>query len=262
MEVIIRSSAEEVAVLAGELLLEAVKANPSIVLGLATGRTMEAVYSFLASNAKKRKISFASVTTFNLDEYIGIPANHPQSYRTFMREKLFDKLDCRAENSFLPDGCAQDLDAECLKYEQLICAKGGIDLQLLGLGQVGHVGFNEPLSSLASRTRTKSLSPETRNQNSAFFGGADKVPSRAITMGVGTILESKRCLMLVTGKGKAEILARAVEGPITSVVSATALQLHPRCTVLVDEEAASMLQYKDYYRWVFQNEPEWQSYRG
>jgi len=143
----------------------------------------------------------------------------------------------------------------------LIQRFGGIDVQLLGIGRAGHIGFNEPLSALRSRTRVKALTPTTLKQNAPAFGGEEKVPRRAITMGVGTIIEARRCLLLATGETKAEVIAQAVEGPITSMVTASALQLHPRCTVVVDEAAASKLKEKDYYRWIFENEPEWEEYR-
>jgi glucosamine-6-phosphate deaminase len=156
---------------------------------------------------------------------------------------------------------AGNLDDESRQYEQKIKRCGGIDLQLLGLGQAGHIGFNEPLSALRSRTRVKALSPVTIGQNAPFFGGAGNVPRRAITMGVGTILECGRCLLLATGPAKAEVIAKAVEGPITSMISATALQLHARCTVVLDEAAAGKLQAADYYRWIFENEPEWEQFR-
>jgi glucosamine-6-phosphate deaminase len=178
-----------------------------------------------------------------------------------MQRGLFDHINIPAKRTFLPDGMAPDLEAECARYEQAIVDAGGIDLQLLGIGLNGHLAFNEPLSSLSSRTRTKSLTPETREQNAAFFGGAEHVPSRAVTMGVGTILDSRWCIMLATGASKAEILHKAVEGPIQSVVTASALQMHKKCTVIVDEAAADRLQLKDYYRWVFANEPEWEPYR-
>ena len=261
MEVIIQKNAEAASQLVANLVLKKINANPASVLGLATGRTMERVYSILVEAYKRKEVSFSNVTSFNLDEYIGLSKEHSQSYRTFMNTHLFDKIDIKKDKTFLPQGDAADLDSECELYEGKIKASGGIDLQLLGLGKVGHIGFNEPLSSLSSRTRAKSLSPETRAQNSELFGSLEAVPSRAITMGVGTILESKRCIMLVTGASKAEIVAKAVEGPITSVVSATALQMHARCTVIVDEEAATKLQHQAYYRWVFNNEPEWAEYR-
>jgi len=178
-----------------------------------------------------------------------------------MAHHLFHHVNVDVRNTHLPNGLATDLDAECRKYEALIQRFGGIDLQLLGIGKAGHIGFNEPLSALRSRTRVKALTPTTLKQNAPAFGGEDKMPRRAITMGVGTILECRRCMLLATGGSKAEVIAKAVEGPITSMISATTLQLHARCTVVVDEEAAGQLNEKDYYRWIFANEPEWEEYR-
>ena len=244
-----------------QLIADTVRSNPKAVLGLATGRTPEAVYSALCEKHRLEGLDFEQVTTFNLDEYIGIPASHPQSYRSTMEQALFKHVNIKPANTHLPNGMAEDLDAECIKYEKKIAASGGIDLQLLGIGLNGHLAFNEPLSSLASRTRTKTLTPETRQQNSAFFGGPDNVPSRAVTMGVGTILESRWCVMLATGESKAAILQKAIEGPVCSVVTASALQMHRRCTVIVDESAAAQLTFSNYYRWVFENEPEWAPYR-
>jgi glucosamine-6-phosphate deaminase len=178
-----------------------------------------------------------------------------------MDHYLFSKIDINPKNTFLPNGAAPDLAEECRRYEQAITESGGIDLQLLGIGHDGHIGFNEPLSSLRSRTREKALTLSTLQANSAMFDNdINKVPRRAITMGVGTILDSKRALMLVTGTSKASILAKAAEGPITSMVTGSALQLHPRCTVIADEAAAANLEGIDYYRWIFANEPEWQDF--
>jgi glucosamine-6-phosphate deaminase len=261
MEVIIRPSAEAASELTARLILDAIIANPWLVLGLATGGTMEGVYARLASKLSAQDVDISHITTFNLDEYIGLSPEDPHSYRYYMEQHLFSKIAIDRSRTHLPRGNTADPDAESFHYESLIKSSGGIDLQLLGLGQIGHIGFNEPLSSLASRTRAKALTPETRRQNGIYFGGEDKVPERAITVGVGTILESKRCLMLVTGAAKAEILSKAVEGPITSLISATALQLHPRCTVIVDEAAAQKLIHQEYYRWIFATEPEWQRYQ-
>ena len=178
-----------------------------------------------------------------------------------MNEHLFQKVNVDLRNTRLPNGLAVDLERECRSYERAITKFGGIDIQLLGIGQAGHIGFNEPLSALRSRTRVKALTPVTLEQNAPFFGSEEKVPRRAITMGVGTILEARRCLLLATGSDKACIIAKAVEGPITAMISATALQLHARCTVIVDEAAAGQLQGADYYRWIFENEPEWEEFR-
>ena len=179
-----------------------------------------------------------------------------------MNRHLFSKVNIDLRNTHLPDGAAADLEVECANYEQLIAGCGGIGLQLLGLGRDGHLGFNEPLSAFRSRTRVKALSPVTRAQNAPLFSSAGEVPRRAITMGLGTILDARRCLLLATGADKAEIAAQAVEGPMTGMVSASALQLHPRCVVVLDEAAAGRLKQADYYRWIFENEPEWEPFRG
>jgi glucosamine-6-phosphate deaminase len=261
MEAIIRPTADSAALLVKRIIAGELRRNPSLVLGLATGRTMEAVYRLLVEKHRGDKLDFSLCRTFNLDEYVGLPPTDPHSYRYYMTERLFSKVNLDRRNTHLPDGMAKDLDAECLAYEEKIKRCGGIDLQILGIGKAGHIGFNEPLSALRSRTRVKTLSPVTVEQNAGFFGGTDKIPRRAITMGVGTILDCRRCILLATGSSKAEVIAKAVEGPITSMISATALQLHPRCTVVVDEEAAAKLREADYYRWVFENEPEWEEFR-
>ena len=261
MEVIIQPSKDAAAMLAARLIARELRANPQLVLGLATGKTMESVYGHLVRMHRREALDFSLCRTFNLDEYVGLPGADKHSYRFYMNQHLFQHVNIDLRNTYLPDGAAADLDAECRRYEGLIQRCGGIDIQLLGLGKAGHIGFNEPLSALRSRTRVKALTPTTLEQNAPLFDPPESMPRRAITMGVGTILESRRCLLLCTGDTKAAMLARAVEGPITSMVSATALQLHPRCTVVVDEEAAAGLVEKDYYRWVFANEPEWQGYR-
>jgi glucosamine-6-phosphate deaminase len=261
VEVIIRPDQDSAASLVARLLARELRANPSLVLGLATGRTMEAVYRILVRLHCEERLDFSLCRTFNLDEYVGLAQDDARSYRYYMNRHLFSQVNLDQRNTHLPNGMAGDLDAECRDYEQKIERCGKIDLQLLGLGQAGHIGFNEPLSALRSRTRVKALSPVTIEQNAAPFGGAANVPRRAITMGVGTILECRRCLLLATGPSKAEVIAKAVEGPITSMISATALQLHARCTVVVDEAAAGKLAAADYYRWIFDNEPEWEQFR-
>jgi len=260
MEVIIQPDQAAAARLVAQIISRVLRANPPLVMGLATGGTMEHVYQELVRLHKSEGLDFSECCTFNLDEYVGLAASNPNSYRHYMERHLFQNVNIRAAKTHLPDGMAVDLDAECARYEALIRQCGGIDLQLLGLGKAGHIGFNEPLSALRSRTRVKALTPTTLKQNAPFFGGEQKVPRRAITMGVGTIIEARRCLLLATGSSKANILARAVEGPITSMVSASALQLHPRCTVVVDEDAAAELTETEYYRWIFANEPEWQEF--
>ena len=262
MDVLRTSNQRQAEFLTAGIIAQALRKRPDLVLGLATGRTMERVYAQLVELRNSEGLDFSLCSTFNLDEYIGIPADHPCSYRHYMNELLFDPVDLPREHTHLPDGMASDLGAECRRYEAMIAQAGGIDLQLLGIGSDGHIGFNEPLSALRSRTREKALTPATLEQNAAMFGGDPaNVPRRAITMGVGTILDSRRALMLVTGDSKASILAKAVEGPITSMVTASALQLHPHCQVVVDEEAAAELKGVDYYKWVFANEPEWAGFQ-
>jgi len=262
VEVVIQPNERAASWLAARIVARTIRENPACVLGLATGRTMEAVYAMLVDLHRREGLDFSQCRTFNLDEYIGVGPTDPRSYRHYMDSHLFSRVNIVRTNTHVPSGVADDFAQECARYEWLIAESGGIDLQLLGLGVAGHIGFNEPLSALRSRTREKALTPTTRRQNAAMFGGRlQNVPSRAITMGVGTILESKRCLLLVTGAAKAGILAKAVEGPITSMITATALQLHPRCTVITDEAAARSLKEKKYYRWIFENEPEWAEYR-
>lgn len=257
MEVIILPAREQATALTARLIAKELRRKPPLVLGLATGRTMERLYRLLASMHKEEGLDFSLCRTFNLDEYIGLPPESPYSYRYYMNEYLFKQVNIDLRNTHLPDGMAADLDAACRKYEAQILECGGIDLQILGIGSDGHIGFNEPLSALRSRTRQKALTPDTIRQNASLCGGEQNMPHRALTMGVGTILDAKRCLMLVTGSTKAHILAKAVEGPITSMVTASALQLHPSCRVIVDAEASEFLQGKDYYNWIFRNEPEW-----
>jgi glucosamine-6-phosphate deaminase len=261
VEVVIQPNKEAAAALVARIIAHDLRANPHLVLGLATGATMERVYRQLVNMHREEHLDFSLCSTFNLDEYVGLFPSDPNSYRHYMDAHLFKNVNIDARNTHLPNGMAEDLDAECRRYEALIQRFGGIDLQLVGIGKAGHIGFNEPLSALRSRTRVKALTPTTIKQNAAMFCGEDKVPRRAITMGVGTIIEARRCLLLATGDTKAAVIAKAVEGPITSMVTASALQLHPRCTVVVDEEAAAQLVETDYYRWIFANEPEWQEYQ-
>lgn len=257
MEVLIRPTADDAARLTAEVIQRDLMRKPNLVLGLATGRTMEIVYGKLAEMHKKDKLDFSLARTFNLDEYIGLPPKNQGSYRYYMNKHLFNNVNIDLRNTHLPNGVAKDLGAEAANYEALIKEAGGVDLQLLGIGRSGHIGFNEPLSAFFSRTREKALTPTTIEQNQGLFKNPADMPRRAFTMGVGTILEAKKVVLLATGKEKASIIAKAVEGPVTSMISATALQLHPKTVVILDEDAASDLKEKDYYRWIFDNEPEW-----
>ena len=261
MEVIIQPDSAKASFLVTRLIAKKIRAKPDLVLGLATGQTMTSVYANLVAMHGAEGLDFSRCRSFNLDEYVGLPPEDKHSYRHYMNVNLFNHINIKPENTHLPNGMAADLPAECERYEEAIRNAGGIDLQLLGIGQDGHIGFNEPLSAMFSRTRAKALSPVTIAQNGALFGDPNRMPRRALTMGVGTILDSKRCVLLATGTTKADILAKAVEGPITAMVSASALQLHPHCTIVVDEEAGASLEGKDYYRFIFQNEPEWAEFR-
>jgi glucosamine-6-phosphate deaminase len=258
MEIIIQRDAAAASNLAARIVARLVREKPAAVLGLAAGRTPQLLYSELVRMHRLEGLDWSRVTTFNLDEYVGLPAEHPASYHSFMSENLFRHVGVDPGRAFVPDGMAADIPVCCARYEQAIRDAGGIDLQILGIGRQGHIGFNEPSSSLASRTRIKTLTETTRADNAAEFGGVDRVPLHVITMGIGTILDSRACLMLAFGKHKATAVAAAVEGPVTAMVPASALQMHEHATVLLDEEAASELRLADYYEYVFQHKPEWQ----
>jgi glucosamine-6-phosphate deaminase len=258
MEVIIKPDAAAVSKTAAQYFKSQLEAKPESVLGLATGSTPLGLYRELIALYQARLLDFSRAVSFNLDEYTGLPADHPGSYHSFMRENLFSQINLPSQNSHLPDGMAADVPAHCAAYEEAIKRAGGIDLQLLGLGSDGHIGFNEPSSSLSSRTRLKTLTPRTIVDNAAYFGGGKNVPHHVITMGVGTIMEARHCLVLAIGPKKAAAVAAMAEGPITATCPASILQMHIRCTLIVDEPAAAALQRSDYYRWVYENKPDWQ----
>lgn len=257
MKTVICPDASSARRVAAYLLAEQVRRKPLSVLGLATGRTMEAIYALLAETARREGLDFSGVTTFNLDEYAGLSGEDEQSYRFYMQQHLFSHVNVVAERTHVPDGAPADPDAEAADYEARIAAAGGIDLQLLGLGENGHIGFNEPLSSLYGRTHVVTLAQATLEQNAGMFGGdSGKVPARALTMGTGTILDSRGALLVVTGEKKAAIVARAVEGPVSALVPGSALQLHPRCLVVLDEAAASCLTQREAILWQMRHDPE------
>lgn len=261
MEVIIQKTAADAVNLAARIMADALRNNPEMVFGLATGATMEALYAELSRMYREEGLDFSSAKSFNLDEYIGLAPDDKNSYRYYMDKHLFNNINIKKSNTHLPNGITDDIKGEGARYEAAIAAVGGIDLQLLGIGQDGHIGFNEPLSSLSSRTRDKGLAPATLKQNGIYFDPPESMPRRAFTMGVGTVLDARRLLMLVTGERKAEIIAKAVEGPVNSMITASAIQFHNNVTVIVDEAAASCLQGKEYYHWNFENEPAWERYR-
>jgi len=256
MEVIIRPDYEEMSSLAAQRIADLVYHQPNAVLGLATGSTPVGLYKELIQLHKKEGLDFSKVITFNLDEYVGLPPSHDQSYHYFMRENLFKHININPENVHVPNGMARDIDAFCEWYEDEIENVGGIDLQVLGIGGDGHIAFNEPGSSLGSRTRLKTLTQETIDDNARFFKDPGDVPRYAITMGVGTIMEARTCILLANGKKKAHTVAQAIEGPVTSMVTASALQLHPDAVFILDEDAAKELKLYEYYKWVYDNKPE------
>jgi glucosamine-6-phosphate deaminase len=253
MLLVLKPTDEELGREAARIVANAVRRNPALRLGLATGSTTLGMYNELGRLHKQDALDFSRVVTFNLDEYLGLPPKHAQSFHHFMHENFFSHVNVDPANIHIPDGAiAGNYDQYCCAYEKAIHDAGGIDLQILGIGRNGHIGFNEPTSSLGSRTRLKVLSKETIDDNRKFFSPGEKIPECAITMGIGTILEAKRILLLASGSSKAAAIASAIEGPLTASVTASALQLHPDVTFIVDQEAGSQLKQKDYYRRVLE----------
>jgi len=250
MEVIICKDYDEMSRVAARIIQRQIIRKPDSVLGLATGGTPIGTYKELIRMHREEGLDFSKVTTFNLDEYLGLPPTHEQSYHYFMYENLFNHINIDRSRIFIPNGMAEDIDGFCQWYEEQIKEAGGIDLQLLGIGSDGHIAFNEPGSSLGSRTRLKTLAESTIRDNARFFEREEDVPRFAITMGVGTILEAREILLIANGEKKAPVCAEFIEGPVTARVTASTLQLHPRAIVVLDEAAASKLKYADYYRWV------------
>ena len=256
MEIIILPTPSDVARTAADAIEEQVRSGPS-VLGLATGSTPLGTYQELIER-HRNGLSFARAQAFLLDEYVGLPSAHPQSYHSVIRDEFTASVDFGPEAVHGLDGMAADPGAETRQYEARIAAAGGVDIQILGIGTDGHVGFNEPMSSLASRTRIKTLTQQTRQDNARFFDSAADVPDHVLTQGLGTIREARHLLLLAMGESKAEAIAAAVEGPVAAICPASALQLHPHVTVLVDQAAASKLAHRDYYQDTFGRKPAWQ----
>lgn len=247
MRVVVLENADSVAQFAADFFVQQVKRKPNSVLGLATGSTPLGTYRKLIEAYQAGRVSFKDVTTFNLDEYYGLEPTHEQSYRRFMRESLFDHIDVEPSRTHVPLGTANNVEAETEAYEAAIVAAGGIDVQLLGIGTDGHIAFNEPGSSFASRTRLKTLTRRTRQDNAGSFGSPDLVPKLALTMGIGSILEARQLLLLACGEGKAEAIAKSVEGPVSAICPGSALQLHRRAIVVLDKGAAKGLSQLEYY---------------
>ena len=261
MEVIISTTPDEAAKLAADAISELIGHRPEAVLGVATGSTPLFIYDELGRRVAQGALSLAKARAFMLDEYVGLPADHPQRYRNLIREEFVDKVDIDPAQVFGPDGLATDLPAACEAYERAIVEAGGVDLQILGIGTDGHIAFNEPGSSLASRTRIKTLTSQTRRDNARFFGGdVDLVPQHCLTQGIGTILDARHLVLVASGRGKAEAVHQLVEGSVSAMWPATALQLHPHVTVLLDSAAASRLQLASYYIETYEGKPSWQGF--
>ncbi|GEP47851.1 glucosamine-6-phosphate deaminase [Microbacterium saccharophilum] len=255
-EVVIVPTAADAGALVADEIAALIARRPDAVLGLATGSTPEPVYAALRSRLSGVDVS--QVRGFALDEYVGIDPQHPESYRTVITRQVVEPLGLDPARIQTPNGALETIEHAGEDYERAIAAAGGIDLQILGIGTSGHIGFNEPGSSFASRTRVKTLIQQTRQDNARFFDSVDDVPMHCITQGLGTILDARHLFLLAFGAGKAHAIAGAVEGPVTSSLPGSAIQLHEHVTVVVDEEAASELTHADYYRYAFANKPAWQ----
>lgn len=239
---------EDIGIAAADLFVQTLKAKPTAAFGFATGSSPQSVYAELSHRVTRGEADFSSAIGFALDEYVGLPLGHPQSYERFVRERIEVPLLMKPGSIRVPDGNATDLDAAADAFDEAIWQAGGIDLQILGIGTNGHIGFNEPSSSLGSRTRVKTLALQTRRDNARFFDSFDDVPRKCVTQGLATIREAGHVVVTATGEAKASAVASMVEGPMTALVPASVLQLHRKVTVLVDEAAASELQLRDYYR--------------
>lgn len=254
MEVIIQPNSHQISVIAATIIRDAVIKKPNLVLGLATGSTPIGLYTLLIQMYKQDGLDLSQVITFNLDEYIGIPKDHPQSYHTFMANHFFNHVNIPKINQNIPQNVFENHISFCQEYENSIRRCGGIDLQVLGIGQDGHIGFNEPGSSFASRTRMVTLSKTTLEANAVHFeNDIEAVPDMAITMGIGTIMDAKQCLLLASGSAKREAIAKTIEGPIGAMVPASALQMHPNAVFLIDEMTSSGLSKAEYYKQSYEN---------
>ncbi|MDR2374238.1 MAG: glucosamine-6-phosphate deaminase [Bifidobacteriaceae bacterium] len=259
MEVVILESKQEIAALAGDVIEELLAGKPNAVLGLATGSSPLALYDELVERHRAGRVSFARARAFMLDEYVGLAPDHPQRYRNVIEAEIASRVDFAPGAVSGPDGNAADLMAACRAYDEAIRGAGGIDVQILGVGADGHVAFNEPGSSLSSRTRPKTLTRQTVADNARFFGGDESaVPRHVVTQGLGTIMEARHLVLMALGRSKAEAVHQMVEGAVCALWPASVLQFHPHATVLLDAEAASRLQLATYYRQVYAGKPAWQ----
>lgn len=259
MEVVILDEPERLAHVAADAVAGVLASTPGATLGLATGSSPLAVYDELAARCSRGELSFASAGGFTLDEYVGLPADHPERYRTVIDRTFVSRVNFAPGAVAGPDGLASDIPAACAAYERSIADAGGVDLQILGIGSDGHIAFNEPGSSFASRTRIKTLTRQTRVDNARFFGGdVDAVPTHCLTQGLGTIMQARHVVLLATGQGKAEAVHQLVEGAVSALWPGTILQHHPHVTVLLDPSAGSRLQLAGFYRETYAGKPSWQ----
>ncbi|MBA4103613.1 glucosamine-6-phosphate deaminase [Pseudarthrobacter oxydans] len=258
MEVVILNGSKQIARLAADAVEDLLRRKPDAVLGLATGSTPLPVYDELAARHERDGLDFSRASGFALDEYVGLPPGHPESYREVVRREFTNRVNIRPENVHGPDGAAADIPGACRAYEEAIAAAGGVDLQILGVGTDGHIAFNEPGSSFASRTRIKSLLEQTRRDNARFFSSLADVPHHVLTQGLGTIMDARHVILLATGAQKAQAVRDFVEGPVAAICPASILQFHPHATVLLDEAAASALKLADFYRHTYDHKPSWQ----
>lgn len=260
MEVVIVESSDDIGPLVASMIIRLIEEQPGAVLGLATGDSPVPVYESLIEAHRRGEVSFAEASAVTLDEYVGLPPGHPESYRQVIIDGFVSHVDLPIGSLLTPDVYAADLGSACSGFEAEICRLGGVDLQLLGVGTDGHIGFNEPGSSLASRTRIKTLHPRTRNDNSRFFTSADQVPYHVVTQGIGTVRDAGHAVLVASGEHKRDAVTAMVEGPVTALVPASALQLHPHVTVVIDEASAGGLRLTDYYRFAHEHKPSWQQY--
>lgn len=258
MEIVILPTPEEVGRVAAARIASIVRRKPSAVIGLATGSSPQGLYAALKCRVDAAEISFGQARGFALDEYVGIASDHPESYASVITRDVIIPLGFDPSRVRVPDGRADYLEFAAKAYDAAIQAAGGVDVQILGIGVNGHIGFNEPTSSFASRTRIKTLSPRTREDNARFFDAPEQVPTHCMTQGVGTILDARELVLVAQGEPKADAIAALVEGPLSSFVPGSALQLHEHATVIVDKAAASKLKLADYYAYTYANKPDWQ----
>lgn len=255
-EVVIVADAAAAGAIVADEIARLVRANPDAVLGLATGSTPVPVYEALPS--RLAGVDLSRVRGFALDEYVGLDPAHPESYRSVIAREVVQPLGLDPARVHMPDGSLEGIEHAGEDYERALAEAGGVDLQLLGIGTDGHIGFNEPGSSFASLTRVKTLTQQTRQDNARFFASIDDVPMHCITQGLGTILRARHLVLLAFGEGKAAAIGGALEGPVTASLPGSAIQLHPHATVVVDEAAASALRFAEYYRYTFAHKPVWQ----